>query len=162
MQRLFTVVFVGVLAYSLYRAMGMLKQLGSGTVQRIADFYGQVSLISNYYVGVKVSALKLKPTLHYVTVDYLWNETSTRNKAAAEATRDFIKKHLPSLEKKLIIRKASVIKDAGVDNVTIKSMRTTPSVTATEHSILCTVSALLTAGRLLKEHFPRKQTWNDL
>ena len=159
---MFTVVFVGVLAYSIYRAIGMIKKLCSGTVQSIADFYGQVSLISNYYVGVKVYALKLKPTLHYVTVDYLWNETSTRNMAAAEATRNFIKKHLPSMADKLIIKKASVIKDAGGDKIHIKSMLTTPGVNAAEYSILCTISAVLSAGRLIKEHFPRNQKWNDL
>lgn len=135
----------------------------NGTAERIANFYSQVDVSERYYVGVKVSVLRcLKPMLHYANIDYLWVETATKNKIVAVNISDYIKRQLPSMASKVIIRKASPIKNANDSKMRIKSMTTTPGVNADEHHMLVTIAAILSAGKLIREAVKRKPKWNDL
>lgn len=162
MQKFAAVIFSVCLVYSLVNALRRIKDLFHGTAERLADFYAQVDISAMYYVGVKVPTLMLKPMIHYVKIDYLWVETATKNKTVAENIREYIKRQVPSLATQLIIRKASPIKNSNDSKVRVKSMHTTPGVNANEHHMLVTISAILSAGKLIRDAVKRKPKWDDL
>ena len=162
MRKFAAVIFSVCLVYSLVKALRRIKNLFYGTAESLADFYSQVDVSASYYVGVKVPALRLKPMIHYVKIDYLWVETATKNKTVAENIRDYIKRQVPSLATQLIIRKASPLKNSNDSKMRVKSMHTTPGVNADEHHMLVTIAAILSAGKLIRDAVKRKPKWNDL
>ena len=162
MRKFAAVIFSVCLVYSLVKALRRINDLFHGTAERIADFYAQVDISAMYYVGVKVPALRLKPMIHYVKIDYLWVETATKNKTVAENIREYIKRQVPSLASQVIIRKASPLKNSNDSKMRIKSMSTTPGVNADDHHMLVTIATILSAGKLIRDAVKRKPKWNDL
>lgn len=153
------VVFTVLLVVSLARAVRMVKKIAAGTVAGIADFYSQISIADNYYVGFIVNALNKGVPIR---VTYLWRETATRDRQIAENVKNYVARQIPSLKGALVVKKASPVKDSGREDMQIGSMSMTPGVNAQEHFMLRTVSAILSTGKILREALKRKQKWNDL
>lgn len=159
MKPLMPVVFTVLLVVSLTRAVRMVKKIAAGTAAGIADFYSQISIADNYYVGVIVKAwINGVPT----RVTYLWRETATRDRQLADNVKEYVARQIPSLKSALVVKKASPVKDSGRADMQIGSMSMTPSVTAQENFRLRTASAILSAGKILREALKRKPKWNDL
>lgn len=155
MSRLMPVFFIALLAVSLARAVRMVKKIANGTAAGIADFYSQISIADNYYVGVII-----RDGMFYVT--WLWHETATRDRQIAENVKDYVARQIPSLKSALVVKKASPVKDSARADMRIGSMRTTPGVDAQAHFMLITLSSILSAGKFLREALKRKPKWNEL
>ena len=159
MSRLMPVFFIALLVVSLARAVRMVKKIAAGTAAGIADFYSQISIADNYYVGFMVNAWSKGVPMR---VAYLWRETATRDRQIAENVKNYVARQIPSLKSALVVKKASPVKDSGRADMQIGSMAMTPGVNAQEHFMLKTVSAILSAGKILREALKRKPKWNDL
>ena len=159
MSRLMPVVFTAILVVSLARAVRMIKKIAAGTAAGVADFYSQISIADNYYVGFIVNAWSKGVPIR---VTYLWRETATRDRQIAENVKNYVARQIPSLKSALVVKKASPVKDSGCADVQIGSMSMTPGVNAQEHFMLRTVSAILSTGKILREALKRKPKWNDL
>ncbi len=159
MKKLMPVVFAVLLVVSLARAVRMVKKIAAGTAAGIADFYSQISIADNYYVGVMVNAWSKSGPIR---VAYLWRETATRDRQLAENVKNYVARQIPSLKSLLVVKKASPVKDTGRADMQIGSMSMTPGVTAQENFLLRTASAILSAGKMLREALKRKPKWNDL
>ena len=155
MSRLMPVFFIALLVVSLARAVRMVKKIADGTAAGIADFYSQISIADNYYVGVII-----RDGMFYVT--WLWHETATRDRHIAENVKDYVARQIPSLKSALVVKKASPVKDSARADMRIGSMRSTPGVDAQAHFMLITLSSILSAGKLLRYAIKRKPKWNDL
>lgn len=155
MSRLMPVFFIALLVVSLARAVRMVKKIAEGTAAGITDFYSQISIADNYYVGVIVS-----DGMFYVT--WLWHETATRDRQIAENVKDYVARQIPSLKSALVVKKASPVKDSARADMRIGSMRSTPGVDAQAHFMLITLSSILSAGKFLREALKRKPKWNEL
>lgn len=153
------VVFTAILVVSLARAVRMIKKIAAGTAAGIADFYSQISIADNYYVGV-ITKMIGSNGIFYVT--WLWNETATRNRQIAENVKDYVARQIPSLKSTLVVKKASPVKDSSRADMRIGSMRSTPGVDAQAYFMLITISSILSAGKLLRDAIKRKPKWNDL
>ena len=155
MSRLMPVFFIAMLVVSLARAVRMVKKIAEGTAAGITDFYSQISIADNYYVGVIV-----RDGMFYVT--WLWHETATRDRQIAENVKDYVARQIPSLKSALVVKKASPVKDSARADMRIGSMRSTPGVDAQVHFMLITLSSILSAGKFLREALKRKPKWNEL
>lgn len=155
MSRLMPVFFIALLVVSLARAVRMVKKIAEGTAAGITDFYSQISIADNYYVGVIV-----RDGMFYVT--WLWHETATRDRQIAENVKDYVARQIPSLKSALVVKKASPVKDSARADMRIGSMRSTPGVDAQAHFMLITLSSILSAGKFLREALKRKPKWNEL
>ena len=149
------VFFIALLVVSLARAVRMVKKIAEGTAAGITDFYSQISIADNYYVGVIV-----RDGMFYVT--WLWHETATRDRQIAENVKDYVARQIPSLKSALVVKKASPVKDSARADMRIGSMRSTPGVDAQAHFMLITLSSILSAGKFLREALKRKPKWNEL
>ena len=155
MSRLMPVFFIALLVVSLARAVRMVKKIAEGTAAGITDFYSQISIADNYYVGVII-----RDGMYYVT--WLWHETATRDRQIAENVKDYVARQIPSLKSALVVKKASPVKDSARADMRIGSMRSTPGVDAQAHFMLITLSSILSAGKFLREALKRKPKWNEL
>ena len=155
MSRLMPVFFIALLVVSLARAVRMVKKIAEGTAAGITDFYSQISIADNYYVGVII-----RDGMFYVT--WLWHETATRDRQIAENVKDYVARQIPSLKSVLVVKKASPVKDSARADMRIGSMRATPGVDAQAHFMLITLSSILSAGKFLREALKRKPKWNEL
>lgn len=155
MSRLMPVFFIALLVVSLARAVRMVKKIAEGTAAGITDFYSQISIADNYYVGVIV-----RDGMFYVT--WLWHETATRDRQIAENVKDYVARQIPSLKSALVVKKASPVKDSARADMRIGSMRSTPGVDAQAHFMLITLSSILSAGKFLRDALKRKPKWNEL
>jgi hypothetical protein len=149
------VFFIALLVVSLARAVRMVKKIAEGTAAGITDFYSQISIADNYYVGVII-----RDGMFYVT--WLWHETATRDRQIAENVKDYVARQIPSLKSALVVKKASPVKDSARADMRIGSMRSTPGVDAQAHFMLITLSSILSAGKFLREALKRKPKWNEL
>lgn len=159
MSRLMPVFFIVLLVVSLARAVRMVKKIAAGTAAGITDFYSQISIADNYYVGVITKMLGKDGIFH---VTWLWHETATRDRQIAENVKDYVARQIPSLKSALVVKKASPVKDSARADMRIGSMRSTPGVDAQAHFMLITLSSILSAGKFLREALKRKPKWNDL
>ena len=155
MSRLMPVFFIALLVVSLARAVRMVKKIAEGTAAGITDFYSQISIADNYYVGVII-----RDGMYYVT--WLWHETATRDRQIAENVKDYVARQIPSLKSALVVKKASPVKDSARADMRIGSMRSTPGVDAQAHFMLITLSSILSAGKFLRDALKRKPKWNEL
>lgn len=153
------VVFTAILVVSLARAVRMIKKIAAGTAAGVADFYSQISIADNYYVGVIIT-MPGRNGMFYLT--WLWNETATRDRQIAENVKNYVARQIPSLKSALVVKKASPVKDSAREDMRIGSMRSTPVVDAQAHFMLITISSILSAGKLLRYAIKRKPKWNDL
>ena len=161
MRKLMPVFFIVLLVVSLARAVRMVKKIAACTAAGVADFYSQISIADNYYVGV-ITKMLGRNGIFYVT--WLWHETATRDRQIAENVKEYVARQIPSLKSALVIKKASPVKDSAREgaNIRIGSMRSTPGVDAQAHFMLITLSSILSAGKLLRDALKRKPKWNDL
>ena len=159
MKKLTMVVFFGLLSISLARALRMVCRLSHDTAMSIANFYAQVSVSSSYYVGVKTLVWRDN---RIAKIDWLWNETATPHKQIANNISDYIKRQIPTIADRVIIRKASPVKDNRRIDMRIGEMSFTPGVNGTEYFMLKTISSILSAGKLIRGVCARKPKWNDL
>lgn len=153
------VVFTAILVVSLARAVRMIKKIAAGTAAGVADFYAQISIADNYYVGV-ITKMLGNDGIFYVT--WLWHETATRDRQIAENVKNYVARQIPSLKSALVVKKASPVKDSSRADMRIGSMRSTPGVDAQAYFMLITISSILSAGKLLRDAIKRKPKWNDL
>jgi hypothetical protein len=100
---------------------------------------------SQYYVGIKLDAYS-----GYKNHIVLWKETMSRRKHDVEMYRDYLIRHIPDFDKKLLIRRISPIRESGYDFV---MMAHTPFLPKEYYATLSTFSAILAAGRLIRASY---------
>ena len=160
MKPIYPIVYACFAVSAIVRSVKEIIERKTTSVQTQASFFALVDTVPKYYIGLTIPAIE-RPTGRTIEVIYLWHETGVYTSKQGVLMMDYLKRQVPSLARRMVMRRASIFKKPLDPHIQMGDMVHTPGIDSAQLFMLKTIATILTAGKLLREHIKWRPTWDN-